>query len=121
MQFIADTIKKMNDRGYITKNDLYTLSEKEVIDKILNCEDKDISEKFKKFQKITKVYDSETIVEGKYCIGIKAKRRYIIPLASNNGVVKRINEISENAKKDIEEYLNYNTSKYTYIDLNYER
>jgi len=121
MQFIADTVKKMNDRGYITKNDLYTLSEKEVIDKILNCEDKDISEKFKKFQKITKVYDSETIVEGKYCIEIKVKRRYIIPLVSDNGVVKRINEISENAKKDIEKYLNYNTSKYTYIDLNYER
>ena len=119
MQFIADTVKKMSDREYLTKNDLYALSEEEVIEMILNCKDKDISENFKKFQKIDKVYDSDIKVEGKYCINIKAKRRYIIPLVSDNGLTKRINEISDKAKKEIDEYLNYNTAKYTYIDLDY--
>ena len=40
MQFLADMCKSMNNAGYLTIEDLYTLSEQEVIDKILTCEDK---------------------------------------------------------------------------------
>ena len=37
MQFLADTIKKMLDKNLITEEDLYTLTEKEMIEKIENC------------------------------------------------------------------------------------
>ncbi|MFV0250012.1 MAG: hypothetical protein ACK5HP_03135 [Bacilli bacterium] len=39
MQCLADIIKEMYDRKYITLEDLYTLSESDVINRILNCED----------------------------------------------------------------------------------
>ena len=50
MQFLADMCKSMNNAGYLTIEDLYTLSEQEVINKILTCEDKYLSDSFKLFQ-----------------------------------------------------------------------
>ena len=32
MQFLADTVKKMSENNFLTKKDLYTLSENEVIE-----------------------------------------------------------------------------------------
>ena len=39
MQFIADIVKSMNIKNYITVDDLYKFSEKEVLQLIQNCED----------------------------------------------------------------------------------
>lgn len=39
MQFIADIVKSMNIKGYITIDDLYNLSEKEVMQLIKTCDD----------------------------------------------------------------------------------
>ena len=38
----------------------------------------------------------------------------------NNDVVKRVNEISESAKKDIEDFLNFKSSKYTGFDFDFK-
>ena len=73
MQFLADMCKSMNNAGYLKVEDLYTLSEQEVIDKILTCEDKYLSDSFKLFQDADKVYRSTMPVDGKYCVNIKAK------------------------------------------------
>lgn len=56
MQFFADIIKSMNIKGYITINDLYIMSEQEVIEKIKSCDDSYIRDSFKKFLDMTKVY-----------------------------------------------------------------
>ena len=119
MQFLADTIKQMNDEKFISKNDLYEFSEKEVIEKIKNCSDKNSAEKFKKWQKTTIVHESENFVNNKYCKSINAKIRYINPLVEINSSNKyiRINKVSEKAKKDIENCLNYKTIKYAYFDF----
>lgn len=117
MQFIADTVKKMADRKELSKKDLYTLSEKEVIKKIKNCPDEEIAEDFKKFENATEVKESDTEVKDKYCRSIKAKRRYIIPLVYTKDGNKRINQASIQASKDIEEYLNLNFKKYAYFDF----
>ena len=119
MQFIADTVKKMNVAGYITKNDLYTLEEKEIIKRIENCEDKKISETFKMFENADHINESEEAVNGKYCISLEGKRRYIVPLVNNQGKSKRITDISECAKQDVEDYLNSKTKKYAYFDFNF--
>ena len=120
MQFLADTVRKMADRGYLTKNDLYTLEESEVIEKIENCKDKSISETFKKFENATDIGESEEEIFDKYCVCLEAKRRYIVPLVKmteNEG--KRITDISEIAKEDVEDYLNSKTKKYAYFDFNF--
>lgn len=119
MQFLADTIKKMSENGYITKKDLYTLSEQEVITKIENCVDEKISMCFKMFRNSTHINESDDIVLDKYCVSIKAKRRYIVPLVKNNNSYERINKISYLAKEKIDEYLKYETKKYAYLDFNF--
>lgn len=119
MQFLADIVKAMNEKGYISLEDLYTLSEQDVINKILNCEDKYISQAFKKFQNATIVYDSDVEVQDKYCVNVKAKRRYIVPLVQNSESIDRIYNLSEQAKKDIDEYLAFETAKYAYFDFDF--
>jgi len=120
IQFLADILKSMNVKGYLTADDLYRLSEKEVIDKILNCEDDYIRESFVKLQNTTAVWGSEKKVEGKYCISVKGKRRYIIPLTKYEGRICRINEVSKQAKQDIEEYFNFKIHKYTGFDFDFK-
>lgn len=117
MQFLADTIKKMSENGYITRKDLYTLSEQEVITKIENCVDEKISMCFKMFRNSTHINESDDIVLDKYCVSIKAKRRYIVPLVKNNNSYERVNKVSDFAKEKIDEYLKYETKKYAYLDF----
>jgi len=120
MQFFADIIRLMNIKGYLTINDLYKLSETEIIDKILNCEDSYIRDNFIKFQNTTSVYGSDTPVNDKYCINVKGKTRYIIPLVKiDNGAI-RIDKVSEQADKEIKEYLNIKHFKYTGFDFEFK-
>ena len=76
MQFLADICKSMKVKGYLSIDDLYTLSEEEVITNILNCKDKYISNSFKLFSNSDKVYVSDELVKDKYCIKVKSKTRY---------------------------------------------
>lgn len=118
MQFIADLCKSLKELNYLTINDLYTLSEKEVIEKFKNC-DKYISESFNKFQNATKVYRSDKKIKDKYCINVKGKRRYVNPLVKIEDTVKRIYDISEKAKNDIDEYMKIPIEGYTYLNFNF--
>ena len=120
MQFLADIIKKMNQKGLINKEDLYKLSEKDIIEKIENCEYDNISKCFKTWKNITQINESDIPVEDKYCVNINAKIRYINPLVKNsNDSYVRINQISDIAKQDIERCLNFQTKKYAYFDFNF--
>ena len=105
MQFLADICKSMNVKGYLTIEDLYNLSEQEVINKILNCEDRYLKESFKLFQNTDTVYQSLIPIEGKYCTNVKSKIRYIIPLVETKDGAIRINKISDKANNKIIEYL----------------
>ena len=119
MQFFADIVKSMNFKGYLTIDDLYEFSEKDVINKILNCNDTYIKESFAKFQNATSVYCSEVPLNNKYCISVKGKKRYIVPLTQNNGKVCRINEIDKVANEEVENYINLKRSKYTGFDFEF--
>lgn len=120
MQFLADIVKSMNVKGYITIDDLYELSEEDVINKIKNCNDTYIKESFAKFQNATSVFSSKIPVDNKYCISVKGKKRYIVPLVQNNSKVCRINEIDEIANEEVENYLNLKRSKYTGFDFEFK-
>lgn len=115
MYFFGDIIKKMHNKQYITKNDLYELSERQIIDLIKNCQDKTISDLFNKFMKYNNknFIESERLVDNKFCVSRKVKRRYINPL-TNKG---RVYDISSRARKNIDEYINMKISKYAYMDI----
>lgn len=120
MQFLADIMKKMSEKNLITINNLYTLSEKKVIEKIQSCKEDNIDECFKMWQNATEINESDTKVDDKYCVSIdKIKIRYINPLVRCKDQFIRANKISDIAKQDIEKALNYKTKKYAYLNFNF--
>ena len=119
MQFLADIIKKMNNKHLITKRDLYNLSEQEIIQKMEDCKVDDIGVKFKEWKNTTTLHESDICVKNKYCKNIKTKIRYINPLINQNEKYVRIDQISEKSKQDINKCLNFKTKEYLYFDFNF--
>ena len=110
MQLIADIIKRLNEDGLITKEDLYNMKESEVIEIIENSKYKDIFDTWKNSKNV-KVSKEEP--EKVYFVHHGAKVRYIDPLVNK----KRISSISEEAKKEIDKNLSYSMNNYVYLDL----
>lgn len=119
MQLLADIIKKINEQNLITKNDLYNLSEKEIMEKIENCQYNDIAQKFNEWRNTERAYESDTVVKNRYCKEIKTKIRYINPLVRDENNYTRINQISKKGKEDIESCLKFETKKYAYFDFEF--
>lgn len=119
MQFLAEIVKEMYKQNLISKNDLYNLPEKEIMKKIENCKYNDVAQKFNEWRNTEKVYESDSVVENKYCKEIKTKIRYINPLIRYENNYIRINQISKKAKEDINSCLNFKTKKYAYFDFEF--
>lgn len=122
MQFIADIIKSMNIRGYITVYDLYNFSEKEVIQLIENCEDVYIKKAFENFRNATRnsVYKSDLPNKEFYCTSVKGKKRYINPLFMFENRACRIKDVSAIANNDITKFLNMKLHTYTGFDFDFK-
>jgi len=104
----------------LTVDDLYDLSEQEIIESILNCEDRYLAESFKKFSNTEKVYSSLEMIDDKYCVSVKSKKRYINPLVCVGDEVKRISEVSKMANDKINEYLDIKMDNYIYFDFDFK-
>ncbi|MBQ3409174.1 MAG: hypothetical protein IJH12_08240 [Clostridia bacterium] len=121
MQFIADIVKSMNVKGFISIDDLYEKSEKEIIDKILNCKDSYISDAFKKFQVSSTIKTSNQPFTDTYCTSVKTKKRFVNPLALQGETPRRIYDISDSAKTNIDKYHEMFDSKLSkYIGLDFD-
>ena len=112
MQLIADIIKKLNEDGLITKDDLYNKKESEVIEIIENSKYKDI---FNIWKNAKNIKVSKEKPENVYFVHHGAKIRYIDPLVNK----KRISSISKEAKKEINKNLSYDMNNYVYLDFNF--
>lgn len=120
MQFLADVMKKMSEKNLITIKDLYNLSEKEVMEKIENCEEDNIARNFEIWKNATQIQQSSETVANRYCVSImKPKIRYINPLVRQEGKFVRVSEVSKQAKQDIEKARNFKTEKYAYLDFDF--
>lgn len=113
MQLIADIVKIMNQQGLLTKKDLYTLKESEVVDLIKKCKYNDIGKKYELWQNSSEINISKEEPKDVYYVHHGAKVRYIDPLC--NGT--RISDISKKAKEDIQNNLNYDMNDYMYLDF----
>lgn len=114
MQFIADIMKSMNIKDYITVDDLYKLSEYEVLQLIRKCDDNYIKNALKNFEEATRdlVYKSEMPNTEIYCTSVKGKMRYINPLVSLDNKIARIKDVSSIANNDINNFLNMKLHKF---------
>lgn len=113
MYFFAEILKKLIKNGYISNEDLYKLSEQEILEIIKNKSNKNISNNFKAFMNCKEFIECEEPIENKFCVPRNAKRRYINPLVQN----ERVYNVSNLAKSKIDGYLNMKISKYAYVDL----
>lgn len=118
MQFLADIMKIMSEHNLITINDLYNMSEKEIIEKIENCDLFNISECFKIWKNAGDIKVSSTYVTNFYNVNIKSKKRYINPLVKTSDGLFRVSEISKEANEAINKCMNYNFDNYLYMDFN---
>ena len=112
MQLIADIIKKLNEDGLITKEDLYNKKESEVIEIIEISKYKDV---FNIWKNAKNIKVSKEKPENVYFVHHGAKIRYIDPLVNK----KRISSISKEAKKEIDKNLSYDMNNYVYLDFNF--
>ena len=120
MQFYADIVKSLNVKGLISVDDLYKMSEADVNNLILNCGDNYIRESFIKFQNATTIYANDEPAKNQYCISVKGKKRYIVPLVNHNDKISRINDIDLSCKQAVEQYKNLKRSKYTGFDFDFK-
>ncbi len=119
MNFLGDICKAMAQNGSLNVEDLYVLSEKQVIDKIKNCKNTYISSKFKEFQEKTSITVSPIPLNDRYCTNVKAKRRYINPLVKTTNGAKRVYDVSVPAKLCIDGYLNSKYDGYGCLDFDF--
>ena len=111
----AEILKLMNEENYIKLEDLYKLTELEVINLIKKCKDEKISKAFEKLMNYSEFVECDEYREDKFCVSRNVKRRYINPLTKEG----RIYDISQASKEHIDNYLNMKRTKYAYIEKLY--
>lgn len=115
MYFFADILEKMYNDKFIKKDDLYRLSEQEIINLIKKCEDEKISGSFNRFISCSSdcFVECEKYNADKFCVSRKVKRRYINPLVNSS----RVYDISDVARERIDGYINMKISEFAYLDI----
>ena len=94
------------------------IQKKKQLIKLIIVPTREFTKHMKFFKNSTEVGRSDIEVKDKYCICIKAKKRYTNPLViDESGTIKRISDISEKGKNIIEDIKNFEDSKYAYLDI----
>jgi hypothetical protein len=117
MQFLADILKIMHEWNEINIEDLYSLKEEEIINKIKNSKIWNIKKCFYIRENAEKINISDKEPTWKYFVHHGTKIRYIDPLTRFEKWYKRISEQSNNVKNIISNCLNYNMDKFIYLDF----
>lgn len=116
-QFIADTMRYMFVHELLNFDDLYSMSEREIIDWILSCGDKNIGEVFRNYQRATSVWEASSNKKDCYSTSVRAKVRYITPLVSTVEGDQRITALSVSTEKAVKKYLDQRQSKFVGFDI----
>ncbi len=120
MQFLADITNSMILAGYLNTDDLYVMSEREIIDWILSCGDKTLGEAFRQYQHATNVISSGIAKKNCYCVAAGYKIRYIVPLVRSDDDARRITKINRKVDDAVQDYLEAKIPKYVGFDFEFE-
>ena len=116
MKFISDTIAAMVRREVISRKDLYTYSDRVIMEMGLNCSDKRISDRWRYLSSLNKVYMQFNELEERHCDKLLMDSKYVDPLVRlRNGDIVRISKIDLKCKEKISSFLNSDTDLYFYI------
>lgn len=122
LQFIADIISMMIDRDLLSRDDLYAMTEREVVDWILSCGDQTITEAFRNFQRTTSAYTSATVRKNVYCTDARSKVRYIVPLVearNDQDPAQRVTELNSQTDDLVTEYVRKKQPKYVGFEFDF--
>ena len=111
LSFIADILKKMCLSGYVKVEDLYNLSEEDVIKLIVKHDGK----RWNQFITSKKLMRSIYPIDDCFVVSIESKNRHVIPLVRYQNNIVRLDEISLIVKQLLEEFKNYKDTEYCYI------
>lgn len=111
MKYISEIVKLAVERKLISLNELYT--EKE--EKICNIFNKSF-QSWKEFNKATILSNANDIPENNFYIAFETKKRNTIPLVYTSVGNKRIDLVSDDAKKQYDILKKYRDTKYAYIE-----
>ena len=113
MQFIADSMKTAINKKVFEEADLYKYSEIEIINKIINCNETNLSNNFKNFMESVDINEGGTPPKDNYYIGFDVKKRYINPLVKD----VRLTDISAKSKELIDQVRNYKFENYAWFQF----
>lgn len=120
MQFLADITHSMITAGYLNMDDLYVMSEREIIDWILSCGDKNLSDVFRQFQRATSVISGNTMKKNCYCVPAGYKVRYIVPLVKTDNGAERITDLDGAVDEAVQSYLDAKQPKYVGFEFDFK-
>lgn len=109
LQYVADAVKKGVEEGLFSLEDLYKFKEADIV-KVLRKN----FDSWNRFEEATKVKSTDKPVAG-YSISVQSKRRNAIPLVLVNDEARRINEVSNKARKIYKEIEEYQDKTYGYV------
>jgi HD superfamily phosphohydrolase len=111
MQYLADMIKYAIQNKILSFDDLFT-TESYIIQKLKN--NPKSFEVWNNYTKISMVAATDKKVPNIYCVNIPAKKRYINPLVLIGTSIKRVADVDEVSKENIEKFLLLNFNKWIY-------
>lgn len=113
-QFIADVLKELMNRNLLSLDDLYQLSEKEIIEIIEHTGD--LKDTWHQFTKAKKIVRTNEYPKDEYVVSVKSKKRYVLPLVYQNRKTQRVNKVSKYANNLLKTYLLYKDTEYSYVE-----
>ena len=111
--FFGDMLKRLFQDNIIELNDLYKLSEQEIMRLFATSKNKKVAEDYTNLMTKAVFRDSDIFVLDQFCVSKKTKKRYINPLTKKG----RLKDVSNKAKKYITEFLDNKVSSYAYLDI----
>jgi len=115
LQFVADNVRRLIESGVLTHGDLYEKSEAEIIKLIkVDAELRSEWERFERAEVLKR--GSKRPAKGYFIGGIKAKKRYVVPLVEVDGKAARLDEVSEVCRELLEGYLEFEDSRFAWIE-----
>ena len=115
MQFLADLLKTMYENNEIKIEDLYSLKESEIIEKIKTSKTWNVSKCYNIRENAKNIRILNEEPKNTYFVHHWTKIRYIDPLVKEEN--KRISNISSTSKENINKCLNFNMDNYMTLNF----
>lgn len=117
LQFVSDTLGAMLRREVISRKDLYTYSDKAIMEMGLSCSDKRISDRWKYLPELKRVYTKFNEFEDRKCYKMRLNLVYAdVLIRDSNANVMRTSKYFSECKEAINRFLNSDTDLYFAID-----